>query len=50
MDLRDEIERMARMTEALQALEGSGMGNRVTVLRTEYPERDHTRYSECPVL
>jgi len=31
---------MARMTEALQALEGSGMGNRVTVLRTEYPVRD----------
>jgi Cof subfamily protein (haloacid dehalogenase superfamily) len=31
---------MTRMTEALQALEGSGMGNRVTVLRTEYPKRD----------
>ncbi len=31
---------MARMTEALQALEGCGMGNRVTVLRTEYPVRD----------
>jgi Cof subfamily protein (haloacid dehalogenase superfamily) len=31
---------MARMSEALRALEGSGMGNRITVLRTEYPERD----------
>jgi Cof subfamily protein (haloacid dehalogenase superfamily) len=31
---------MTRMSEALQALEGSGMGNRVTVLRTEYPVRD----------
>ncbi len=30
----------ARMTEALSALEGCGMGNRVTVLRTEYPNRD----------
>ena len=30
----------ARMVEALKALKGSGMGNRVTVLRTEYPERD----------
>jgi Cof subfamily protein (haloacid dehalogenase superfamily) len=30
----------ARMAEALNALERSGMGNRVTVLRTEYPERD----------
>ncbi|MHB8215268.1 MAG: Cof-type HAD-IIB family hydrolase [Candidatus Sulfotelmatobacter sp.] len=30
----------ARMVEALRALEASGMGNRVTVLRTEYPERD----------
>jgi hypothetical protein len=28
----------ARMVEALKALEGGG--NRVTVLRTEYPERD----------
>jgi Cof subfamily protein (haloacid dehalogenase superfamily) len=31
---------MARMSEALRALEGCGMGNRVTVLRTEYPNRD----------
>jgi len=31
---------MARMSEALRTLEGSGMGNRITVLRTEYPERD----------
>jgi len=31
---------MARMSEALRALEGSGMGSRVTVLRTEYPARD----------
>ena len=31
---------MARMSEALLALEASGMGNRITVLRTEYPERD----------
>jgi Cof subfamily protein (haloacid dehalogenase superfamily) len=31
---------MARMGEALIALQGSGMGNRVTILRTEYPERD----------
>jgi hydroxymethylpyrimidine pyrophosphatase-like HAD family hydrolase len=30
----------ARMVEALKALEESGLGNRVTVLRTEYPERD----------
>jgi Cof subfamily protein (haloacid dehalogenase superfamily) len=30
----------ARMVEALRALEASGMGNRVTVLRTEYPDRD----------
>src|SRR5712671_2457344 len=30
----------ARMVEALRALEASGMGNRVTVLRTEYPARD----------
>ena len=29
-----------RMIEALRALDASGMGNRVTVLRTEYPERD----------
>ena len=31
---------MARMTEALAALQRSGMDNRITVLRTEYPERD----------
>jgi Cof subfamily protein (haloacid dehalogenase superfamily) len=31
---------MERMRHALRALEASGMGNRVTVLRTEYPERD----------
>jgi hypothetical protein len=31
---------MERMSEALRALESSGMGDRVTVLRTEYPERD----------
>jgi Cof subfamily protein (haloacid dehalogenase superfamily) len=31
---------MARMSEALRALEGSGMEGRITVLRTEYPERD----------
>jgi Cof subfamily protein (haloacid dehalogenase superfamily) len=31
---------MERMSHALRALEASGMGNRVTVLRTEYPERD----------
>jgi hypothetical protein len=31
---------MARMAEALRALECSGMDNRVTILRTEYPERD----------
>ena len=31
---------MARMATALQALESTGMGNRMTVLRTEYPERD----------
>jgi Cof subfamily protein (haloacid dehalogenase superfamily) len=31
---------MARMAEALRALEASSMGNRITVLRTEYPERD----------
>jgi len=31
---------MARMIEALDALQRSGMGNRVTVLRTEYPEGD----------
>jgi len=31
---------MARMAIALQALEATGMGNRMTVLRTEYPARD----------
>ncbi|MFZ0758506.1 MAG: Cof-type HAD-IIB family hydrolase [Candidatus Sulfotelmatobacter sp.] len=31
---------MARMSEALRTLATSGMGNRVTVLRTEYPDRD----------
>jgi Cof subfamily protein (haloacid dehalogenase superfamily) len=31
---------MARMSEALQKLNACGMGNRITVLRTEYPERD----------
>jgi hydroxymethylpyrimidine pyrophosphatase-like HAD family hydrolase len=31
---------MERMRQALRAIEGSGMGNRVTILRTEYPNRD----------
>jgi hydroxymethylpyrimidine pyrophosphatase-like HAD family hydrolase len=31
---------MARMAAALEALKATGMGNRMTVLRTEYPERD----------
>jgi hydroxymethylpyrimidine pyrophosphatase-like HAD family hydrolase len=31
---------MARMRQALTALEGAGMDEAVTVLRTEYPERD----------
>jgi Cof subfamily protein (haloacid dehalogenase superfamily) len=31
---------MARMSEALRALEGAEMDGSVTVLRTEYPERD----------
>ncbi len=31
---------MAHMGSALQALQDSGMGNQVTVLRTEYPQRD----------
>jgi Cof subfamily protein (haloacid dehalogenase superfamily) len=31
---------MERMGEALRALESAGLDNRVTVLRTEYPERD----------
>jgi Cof subfamily protein (haloacid dehalogenase superfamily) len=31
---------MARMRQALRALDGAGMNRTVTVLRTEYPERD----------
>jgi Cof subfamily protein (haloacid dehalogenase superfamily) len=31
---------MARMAEALVALENSGLNEQVTILRTEYPERD----------
>jgi Cof subfamily protein (haloacid dehalogenase superfamily) len=31
---------MARMSQALLALDGAGMAGSVTVLRTEYPERD----------
>ena len=31
---------MARMNEALRALERTGMNDRITVLRTEYPARD----------
>ncbi len=31
---------MARMRQALQALNGAGLDERITVLRTEYPERD----------
>ena len=31
---------MARMSLALRALEGAGMGGTITVLRTEYPARD----------
>ena len=31
---------MARMAEALRALDTCGMGNQITVLRTEYPARD----------
>lgn len=31
---------MARMNQALVALEAAGMQNSITVLRTEYPERD----------
>jgi Cof subfamily protein (haloacid dehalogenase superfamily) len=31
---------MARMSEALQALDRAGMDGAVTILRTEYPERD----------
>ena len=31
---------MPRMAEALHALEATGLGNRITILRTEYPVRD----------
>jgi hypothetical protein len=31
---------MARMAEARYALDSAGLGNRITVLRTEYPVRD----------
>ncbi|MFY9789678.1 MAG: Cof-type HAD-IIB family hydrolase [Candidatus Sulfotelmatobacter sp.] len=31
---------MARMAQARRALEAAGLDNRITVLRTEYPERD----------
>jgi Cof subfamily protein (haloacid dehalogenase superfamily) len=31
---------MARMAEALSALNAADLGNRITILRTEYPERD----------
>lgn len=31
---------MPRMAEALRALEATGLDNRITILRTEYPERD----------
>jgi len=31
---------MPRMAEALRALEATGLGNRITILRTEYPVRD----------
>jgi Cof subfamily protein (haloacid dehalogenase superfamily) len=31
-----------RMVEALDVLEAAGLGSRITVLRTEYPERDLT--------
>jgi len=31
---------MSRMAEALRALRACGMDNRITILRTEYPERD----------
>jgi Cof subfamily protein (haloacid dehalogenase superfamily) len=31
---------MVRMSDALRVLEASEMGNRITILRTEYPERD----------
>jgi Cof subfamily protein (haloacid dehalogenase superfamily) len=31
---------MPRMAQALRALEAAGLDNRITILRTEYPERD----------
>ena len=31
---------MARMSQALEALEGAGVDGEVTILRTEYPARD----------
>jgi Cof subfamily protein (haloacid dehalogenase superfamily) len=31
---------MARMTQALASLHAGGFGNRITILRTEYPKRD----------
>ncbi len=31
---------MERMNQALSVLQSAGLGNRITVLRTEYPERD----------
>jgi len=31
---------LARMTDALKTLNASGLGSKITVLRTEYPERD----------
>jgi Cof subfamily protein (haloacid dehalogenase superfamily) len=31
---------MERMSQALRTLQGSGLAGRITVLRTEYPERD----------
>ena len=31
---------MARMAEALRTLQSAGLDNRITILRTEYPERD----------
>ena len=31
---------MPRMAQALRALEATGLENRITILRTEYPERD----------
>ena len=43
--VRDPIQAMfcgtiPRMNEALRALDGAGMGDKITVLRTEYPARD----------